>query len=422
MKHAILPGTLALLALAGCRSEGHTATPTPADDGTVLVTADGRNPTIAADLHSGVTYVAWAVPDEAGADVFVARVEGETVSEPVRVNAAPGEAGTHDQAPPEVAVGPDGAVYVAYLVQTPVEGRRFPASELRVARSADGGRSFEAAVRPHDDAGLPTSHHFHDLAVGAEGAVYVSWLDGSAQDRYDAEHPRPETDDPHAHHADAGGPGTEVRVARSTDGGRTFAPAVVVAQHTCQCCRTALTLGAEGTVYVAWRHLYEDGTGPTIRDLAVARSTDGGATFSAPAPVHADGWRLDGCPHTGPALAVDGAGRLHAAWFTGAEGRVGAYHAVAADGLVFGPPRPLATTTAGPHLALAADATGAVQATWEDGEGVRLGRVEAGASGLTQAGTWAGDRPALAAGHVVLTRGDSVLVLPAGRKAPLAAR
>lgn len=409
--------TVILLALIGCGGEGAAPAAPPAD-GALLVADEGRNPTVAEDPRTGAAYVAWAVPGEAGADVFVARVEGEVVSAPVRVNAEAGGAATHDQAPPQVAVGPDGVVYVAYLVQTDVPGRRFPASELRVARSADGGRSFEAPVRPHADAGFPTSHHFHALAVAADGTVYVSWLDGAAQDRYEAVHP-PAEGDAHAHHA-ASGPGTEVHVARSTDGGRSFEPSVVVAQGTCQCCRTALATDADGAVYVAWRHIYPGGDGPTIRDVAVARSTDGGATFSAPARVHADGWRLDGCPHAGPALAVDGAGRLHAAWFTGAEGRMGAYHAVADEGFAFGPPRPLSGETAGPHLALAADAGGAVWAVWEDGGHVRLGRVEEGADVLDAA--WAGDRPALSTSMAVVTRGDAVLVVPLGNRVSLAQR
>ena len=164
-------GALLLLIVAGCR--GNAAPPTArTDDGALLVATGGRNPTVADDPHSDVTYVAWAAPREGGAaDVFVARVEGEAVSAPVRVNAEAGEAGTHDQAPPQVAVGPDGTVYVAYLVQTDVPGRRFPASELRVARSTDGGRSFEPPVAPHADAGFPTSHHFHDLAVAAAERV-----------------------------------------------------------------------------------------------------------------------------------------------------------------------------------------------------------------------------------------------------------
>jgi hypothetical protein len=36
-----------------------------------------------------------------------------------------------------------------------------------------------------------------------------------------------------------------------------------------------------------------------------------------------DGWKIDGCPHHGPALAVGDAGTWHLAWFTG-DGRRGA--------------------------------------------------------------------------------------------------
>src|SRR5690606_17666090 len=118
------------------------------------------------------------------------------------------------------------------------------------------------------DAGVPTGHHFHDLAVAPDGTVYVSWLDTSERDRA-AAHAEANAGTPqashaghgsahgnahgnshgnahgHAHgnpHGDAGDglPGTAVRVARSTDGGRTFEPGVVVARGTCQCCRTAL--------------------------------------------------------------------------------------------------------------------------------------------------------------------------------------
>ena len=67
-------------------------------------------------------------------------------------------------------------------------------------------------------------------------------------------------------------------------------------------------------------------------DLRLARSTDGGRTFSAPVRIHADGWQIDGCPHAGPALAVDDAGRLHAVWYTGAEEHRGVLYAASDDG------------------------------------------------------------------------------------------
>jgi hypothetical protein len=87
---------------------------------------------------------------------------------------------------------------------------------------------------------------------------------------------------------------------------------VTVATDVCFCCKTAVAAGPDGIVYVAWRHIY-----PTnLRDIAVARSADGGKTFSTPVRVSEDGWQIAGCPDDGPALAVDESGTLHVVWPT----------------------------------------------------------------------------------------------------------
>ena len=65
-------------------------------------------------------------------------------------------------------------------------------------------------------------------------------------------------------------------------------------------------------MYVAWRHVY-----PTnLRDIAVARSGDGGRTFSTPVRVSEDHWEIDACPEDGPSIAVTDDGVLHVAWPT----------------------------------------------------------------------------------------------------------
>ena len=225
----------------------------------------------------------------------------------------------------------------------------------------------------------------------------MSWLDGTARDRAQR-HAAPMADADHAathgaHHA-ADGPGTDLVVAASRDGGRTFAAPVTVARGTCECCRTALAVAADGTVYVAWRHIYD----ADQRDIALARSTDGGRTFAAPVRVHRDGWTLDGCPHAGPALAVDGAGAVHVAWPTGADGRAGLWHAVSTDGgRTFAAPTALARGPLG-QVRATTSRDGRAWLAWEDTARRRIGLVASGAADTVYV---AGTAPDLAAGGTI---------------------
>jgi hypothetical protein len=368
----------------------------PAAAFATVAAGEAGHPTTAIDAERGTVYVAWVgAPDAAGrADVFLARSDdgGQSYGAPVRVNDIPGDAAPHAQAPAQVAVGPDGTVYVAWQNNTKVEGRRFPASDLRLARSTDGGRTFEPAVYVNDDAGgLPASHTFHDLAVLPDGTVLVSWIDGRERAAAAAAAP--------GAHEDAS---SQIRVARSTDGGRSFGANTVVAEHACPCCRTALTVAQDGTVYLAWRSILDG----SVRDIVVARSDDGGRSFTPASPVHRDGWRIDACPHAGPTLAVDGDGRLHAAWYTGADGNAGVFHATSSDGgRTFGRPVALASAEIVPpsQVKMRADADGQVWIAWEDRTGAeRQLRVASAAAGdkprPVAIAIESGSAPAVAAG------------------------
>jgi len=75
-----------------------------------------------------------------------------------------------------------------------------------------------------------------------------------------------------------------------------------------------------------------------FRDIAVARSTDGGRTFLSSIVNH-DGWELNACPIDGATMAVNAAGGLHVVWFTQARDLPRLYLATSADhGLSFSKP------------------------------------------------------------------------------------
>jgi hypothetical protein len=66
------------------------------------------------------------------------------------------------------------------------------------------------------------------------------------------------------------------------------------------------------------------------RDIIVARSEDGGKTFT-PSVVSQDGWELNGCPVVGPTLTIDAAGVLAVVWFVGDGKQPGLYFAASSD-------------------------------------------------------------------------------------------
>lgn len=304
------------------------------------------DPWLAVNPYDGFVYLTWVAPEQAvdhaghgdatpmagghASDspainrVFLARSTdgGNSFEEPVLVSGEDGYAASGSTAPVS-GFGPDGAVYVAYLSAPPSDVSKYGREIVMIARS-DDGRSFDAPIEiPHDE-GITNSGGYHDLAVGPDGRVFVAWLDfrdifNGLADDYST---------------------SSLRVTWSDDGARSFAPTVEVSKPACPCCAPRLQFGADGRVYLAWRDQWNqaDGSDP-VRDPVVAWSDDRGETWSSAELVHRDGWHMPQCPHSGPGLAIDSAGRLHVAWFTGAEGRNGVYYAVAeAAGEAFSEP------------------------------------------------------------------------------------
>jgi hypothetical protein len=103
-----------------------------------------------------------------------------------------------------------------------------------------------------------------------------------------------------------------------------------VVQGACFCCKTSIAAAGDGAVYAAWRHVYP----VNLRDMAVARSTDGGKTFSAPVRVSEDRWQIDACPEDGPSIATGASGVVHIAWptFLADTGRKAVFYSYSTDG------------------------------------------------------------------------------------------
>ncbi len=164
-------------------------------------------------------------------------------------------------------------------------------------------------------------------------------------------------------------PGTYV--AKSTDQGRTITKNLKVDDNTCVCCRTSLATSADGVVYVAWRKIFEG----NIRETVVSRSMDGGETFSPAVIVGNDKWIYAACPHRPASLGVDRLGRLYVVWYTeGADETPAIYLAYSEDqGKTFSPKRQLNRSkgTFPDHPQMAVDPEGRVVVIWEEQSPVR---------------------------------------------------
>ncbi|MGH7964981.1 MAG: hypothetical protein ACRERD_24730 [Candidatus Binatia bacterium] len=119
--------------------------------------------------RNGEALVAWAAQEGQTNNLYLAR-PGAEGAKPVRINPE-GMAVDSLHQPPGIALGLEGEVYVSWSSAKPKPEGVFFASDLRLSRSLDGGKSFESHLRVNED--RPTSHSFEGLAVAADGTVLV---------------------------------------------------------------------------------------------------------------------------------------------------------------------------------------------------------------------------------------------------------
>jgi hypothetical protein len=123
-------------------------------------------------------------------------------------------------------------------------------------------------------------------------------------------------------------PGSGVlQMIRSSDGGATFSAPQRVEINVCPCCRPEIKTDAKGNWYLAWRHVDPD----QERDIVVAVSHDKGLTWSKETRVSRDGWHINGCPDSGPSLTFLGEKTL-VAWHTVIDGEQRIFWAESNDG------------------------------------------------------------------------------------------
>ena len=302
----------------------------------------GIQPQIVTD-PTGMPHLLYFAGDAKAGDLFYTRHEKGAWAKPLRVNNSEGSAiaiGTIRGG--QMALGVKGRIHVAWNGSKPLPNSPHKGTPMYYARLNDDRTAFE----PERDLMRYTGDldGGGSVAADSKGNVYVVWHG-------------------HAPYARAGEAGRAVYVAKSTDGGATFASEVAVNPQptgTCGCCGLKAFADASDALYI----LYRGATEVVNRDEILLVTRDAGKSFRT---LHSDPWKVGTCPMSSAAIAQGGE-RVLAAWETAGQVHLGILES---EKLARATPPGVAGGRK--HPAVATNRNGDILLVWTEGTGWQRG-------------------------------------------------
>ena len=289
------------------------------------------DPSLAVDPRTGDWLMTWV----GDGNLWFARTSdrGASWSTPVRVTSTPDDVHPHGESSARLVASARGVLAAVWTNSIDVPGRQWPASNIRFARSTDGGATWSRTITLNDDtSAAPGGHTFHGAAWAGDSSLLVAWLDerGGATPGDSAD------DGGHlGHHPESNlEPDARIYLASSLNGGARWGPNQPLWGAACPCCRVSLARGPDGNVVAGWRKHFPG----SVRDPVVAPVVAGPSPPGPETRVATDGWVYPGCPHTGPGVTVDARGTTHVAWLTGKTSGEGVFYTRQPAGGSFAPP------------------------------------------------------------------------------------
>jgi hypothetical protein len=226
--------------------------------------------------------------------------QGKSYSAPSIVNRAPEKIAARAENRAKIQLDNAGNIYISWTQSL----NKLYTGNIRFSRSVDGGQSFSQPITVNDDL-QEISHRFDSMVVSDVGKVFISWLD--KRDQQAAKDKQQEYI------------GGALYYSYSADQGQTFSKNINLSDNSCVCCRIAMAIDNNNLPVIAWRDIYGNDANNQIRDHSLL-------TFSSalkPAKkirLSNEQWKINGCPHHGPALDVDGNNVVHSTWFNDTDG------------------------------------------------------------------------------------------------------
>lgn len=202
----------------------------------------------------------------------------------------------------KVAFKSDGTVIAIFAKR--FENKTNPyAGAICYSMSSDEGLSWSPAQYIHSDTSHIYGRGYFDVSTLKNGEIGAVWLDGRYKKAIK---------------------GSAIFFSRTEKGGG-FKGDTCINKNTCECCRTDLLADKNGNIHIAYRSIMYPGAlmGKQVRDMVYTFSGDNGKTFAPQQVISKDNWMIEGCPHTGPSMAMTETG-INAVWFT-ASGNTGLY-------------------------------------------------------------------------------------------------
>lgn len=170
---------------------------------------------------------------------------------------------------PQVSADSNGTIYIAWEDDTDTN------SNILFCRSTDGGATFSTPINLSNTAGFSFNPR---MAVGSAGNVDVVWEDDT--------------------------PGnTAIRFSHSSNSGVTFTAPINLSNDSADSGSQQIAADTTGDIYVVWEH------DSLNLGIFFSRSTDGGATFSAPTDLS-----TNASGSFSPQMAVGSGGNLTVVW------------------------------------------------------------------------------------------------------------
>ncbi|HEX5000488.1 MAG TPA: sialidase family protein [Terriglobia bacterium] len=254
---------------------------------------------------------------------------------------------------PSVAFMADGTMVANSLIATNLIAEAY---NTNIFMSHDNGATWSAPVSLHRDT-KERQHGFVSFVPAPDGHLGAIWLDGRNLSE------------------EAVGDMALLFASIGKDGSIT--DETTLDPRVCECCQTSAAATADGMIAV-----YRDRSPDEVRDIWVTRFADG--KWSTPAPVAEDGWKIEGCPVNGPAVASNGK-NVAVAWLTLVDEKPQVRLALSTDaGQSFGKPIKIDDGNPKGHVDVASLESGEAIVSWveraDQKSELRIRRVESNGS------------------------------------------